>query len=107
MRVLIAGGGQVGTLIGRRLVNEGKAVTIVESDLSRCRRLEAELDARIVHGSASRIEPLRRAGLTEAEMLIAVSSIDEVNILACVIAQAESKVPSSGWPRGSACVWIS
>jgi trk system potassium uptake protein TrkA len=92
MRVLITGGGQVGTLIARRLVGEGNDVTIVEADPARCRQLESELDAKVVQGSAARLQTLRRAGLDDAEMLIAVSSVDDVNILACIIAQAESRI---------------
>ena len=90
MRILIAGGGQVGTLIARRLIREGNDITIVESDARRCRQIEAELDARVVHGSAARVESMRRAGVDRAEMLIAVSNADEVNLLSCLIAQTES-----------------
>jgi trk system potassium uptake protein TrkA len=90
MRVLIAGGGQVGALIARRLANEGNEVSIVDASAERCAQLEEQLDARVVSGSASRIETLRRAGLSDAEMVIAVTDSDEVNLLACLIAQAES-----------------
>ena len=90
MRVLIAGGGQVGTLIARRLIREGNDITIVESDAQRCRQIEAELDAQVVHGSAARVDSMRRAGVADAQMLIAVSNADEVNLLACMIAQVES-----------------
>jgi trk system potassium uptake protein TrkA len=91
MRVLIAGGGQVGALIARRLVREGNDVTIVDLDPARCRLLEEQLDARVVQGSAARVETMRRAGIADAEMFIAVSSVDEVNVLAWMIAQAESR----------------
>jgi trk system potassium uptake protein TrkA len=91
MNVLIAGGGQVGALVARRLVREGNAVTIVDLDPDRCRQLEAQLDAKVVQGSAARVETLRLAGIAETEMFIAASSVDEVNILACMIAQVESK----------------
>jgi len=47
MRVLIAGGGQVGALIARRLVREGNEVTIVDLGPERCRLLEAQLDAKV------------------------------------------------------------
>ena len=92
MRILIVGGGQVGTLIARRLVGEGNEVVIVEPDDERCRQLEELLDAKIVCGSAASIETLHEAGLAETEMLIAVSNQDEVNVLACLVAQVESRV---------------
>jgi trk system potassium uptake protein TrkA len=92
MRVLIAGGGQVGTLIAQRLTREGNEVTLVEAGHERCVELEEQLDAKIVEGNAARVLTLRKAGIQDAEMLIAVTDQDEVNVLACLIAQAESKV---------------
>lgn len=89
MRVLIAGGGQVGGLIARRLTREGSEVTIVEPNPERCAQLEASVDARVVQGSASRVTAMRRAGVHDAEMLIAVTDTDEINVLACMIAQVE------------------
>ena len=89
MRVIIAGGGQVGMLIARRLSREANEVVVVEPDADRCAQLEAQLDAKVVQGSASRIQSLRQAGLADAQMIIAVTNLDEVNVLACLIAQAE------------------
>lgn len=92
MRILVAGGGQVATHLARRLIREGNEIVIVEEDADRCARLEETLDAKIVQGSAASIKTLHRAGLREAEMLIAATSADEVNLLACLIAQADSDV---------------
>ena len=49
MRVLILGGGEVGSLVASRLIREKSEVVIVESDEERCTRLEETLDAKIVH----------------------------------------------------------
>ena len=92
MRILLAGGGQVAQLIARRLTQEGNEVTIVERDPERCAHLEEELDAKVVKGDATSVSDLRRAGIADAEMLIAVTSSDEANLLACMVAQAESNV---------------
>lgn len=89
MRVLIVGGGDVGALIARRLSREGNEITLVEKDEERCHRLEESLDARIVQGDGASYKSLAAAGLSDADMLIAVSSLDEINLLACLIAQAE------------------
>lgn len=89
MRILIVGGGDVGALIARRLSREGNEITIVEKDEERCHRLEESLDARIVQGDGASYKSLAAAGLRDADMLIAVSSLDEINLLACLIAQAE------------------
>ena len=89
MNVLIAGGGQVGALIARRLIREGNAVTIVDPNPERCAELDAQFDARIVRGNAARVLVLREAGIRSAEMVIAVTDHDEVNLLVCQIAQVE------------------
>ncbi|MCL6544157.1 MAG: Trk system potassium transporter TrkA [Bryobacteraceae bacterium] len=90
MRILIAGGGEVGYLTARRLSREGHEVTIVEQDAERCAYLEEVLDARIVRGSASSPDTLRQAGIQDTELLICVTDSDEVNLLACLAGQAES-----------------
>lgn len=92
MRILITGGGHVGTLIARRLVREKNEVIIVEQDAERCSQLEEMLDAKVVQGSAASVKTLKEAGIADAEMLIAVTQTDEVNILACMVAQTESNV---------------
>lgn len=87
MRILIAGGGQSAALIASRLIREGNEITIVEKDASRCAHLEETLDAKVVRGSAASIKTLRKAGLKNVQMLIAVTNSDETNILTCVIAK--------------------
>ncbi len=92
MRILILGGGAVGALVARRLTREKNEVIIVESSEERCAELEEILDAKIVRGSASSIRVLKRAGLADAEMLIAVTNSDEANLLGCLIAQVHSEI---------------
>ena len=92
MRIVILGGGAVGSLVARRLVQEKNEVVIVEGDPDRCQRLEEGLDARIVQGHANSISTLERAGLHEADMLIAVTNSDEANVLGCLIAQMHPNV---------------
>jgi trk system potassium uptake protein TrkA len=92
MRILILGGGAVGTLVAQRLIREKNEVTIVEADLDRCVELEDVLDAKIVQGDASSFKVLERAGLLSSDMLIAVTSSDQTNVLGCLVAQAFSNV---------------
>jgi len=92
MRVLIAGGGQVGALISDRLVREGNDVVVVDQSAERCAHLEEQLDVKTVRGSAASIRALREAGIDSADMLIAVTNVDEINILCCLIAQAEGNL---------------
>lgn len=79
-------------LIAARLIREGNEVTIVEKDAERCLELDEHLDAKIVQGSAGSVRTLREAGLDKAEMLIAETNSDEINLLCCMIAQADSSV---------------
>ncbi len=88
----MAGGGHVAALIASRLSREGNEVVLVEREADRCAWLEEHLDARVVEGNAGSVLALRRAGLDAAEMLIAVTDSDEVNLQACLIAQSESEV---------------
>ena len=90
MRILITGGGEVASQTAARLIREGNELIIVEEDPTRCARLEETLDAKIVQGSAASVVTLHEAGIRDAEMLIAVTNVDEVNLLTCLVAQAES-----------------
>jgi len=92
MRILIAGGGQGAALIAARLIRGGNQVTIVEKDAERCQQLEEHLDAKVIKGSAGSVRTLMAAGLGDAEMLIAYTNSDEINLLCCMIAQTDSKV---------------
>jgi trk system potassium uptake protein TrkA len=92
VRILIAGGGEVGSLIARRLIREGNEVCIVDEDAERCAILEDTLDASVFRGSAASYNTMKKAGLGSADMLIAVTSHDEINLLACMIAQADFDV---------------
>ncbi len=87
MRVLILGGGAVSYLVARRLIREKNEITIVERDEQRCEELEGRLDARIVQGNAASIETLERAGITRAQMIIAATDNDQINIIGTLIAQ--------------------
>ena len=87
MKILIAGGGQTASLVAARLIREGNEVVLVEKDAERCRKLEESLDARIVQGNAASIGTLRRAGIADAEMLIALSQ-------ACLVFDLEKYWPA-------------
>ena len=80
------------SLVAARLIREGNEVVVVEDSEERCSQLEEILDARIIRGSAASIRTLHRAGIREAEMLIAATSVDQINVLACMIAEAEANV---------------
>ncbi len=92
MQVLILGGGAVAYLVARRLIREGNEITIIERDEQRCEDLEGRLDAKVVVGNAASIGTLERAGIDQAQMIIAATNSDQINIMGCLIAQNYANV---------------
>ncbi len=86
MKVIICGAGQVGTTIARHLATEGMNVTVIDTDRELIRRVDESYDVRGVVGHASHPRTLRKAGAQDADMLIAVTRSDEVNMVACQMA---------------------
>jgi len=93
MRVLIAGAGIVGSNLAEQLSIEGHEVSLVDSDPDVLRPLQDKLDVLTVIGSASSPTTLEKAGIASAEMVIAVTQSDEVNMIVCGLA-AEKQVPT-------------
>lgn len=90
MRIVIIGAGEVGFSVARNLSQDGHDIVLVEQDPDRAAKAENELDVMVVRGNGARPNVLGKAGIeenTNVEMLIACSSKDEVNILACWIAK--------------------
>ncbi|GAB3005407.1 potassium transporter inner membrane associated protein [Arenimonas maotaiensis] len=95
MKILILGAGQVGSSVAAALsVEDQNDITVVDRDLTRLRELTEKLDIRTVTGHASLPSVLEQAGLDEAELLVAVTSSDEVNIIACQIAAQRQDPPT-------------
>jgi trk system potassium uptake protein TrkA len=92
--ILIIGGGEIGTTLAARLSGERKDVIVVEASEERVRELREGFDVQFVHGSGSNPSVLRAAGLDEAEMLIAVTDSDEVNLVACLVASKQAVIPT-------------
>jgi trk system potassium uptake protein len=86
MRVIVCGAGQVGSTIARHLATEGIDVTVVDISPDQARRADESYDVRGMIGHASHPEVLERAGARDADMLIAVTRSDEVNMVACQVA---------------------
>jgi len=86
VKIIILGAGQVGSAVARNLVTEGNDVTVVDTNAQLLSDLQIRLDLQVVVGVASHPAILREAGADDADMLIATTSSDEVNMLACQIA---------------------
>jgi len=86
MRVIVCGAGQVGSTIARHLATEGIDVTVLDTSPEQARRVDESYDVRGMVGHAAHPEDLERAGARDADMLIAVTRSDEVNMVACQVA---------------------
>jgi len=94
MNVVILGAGEVGYHIALRLAAEGNDVAVVDQDEERLQVIADSMDVRTVCGMASYPSILEQAGAAQADLLIAVTTNDEVNMLACQVAHSLFKVPT-------------
>lgn len=88
MKVIICGAGQVGWQIARHLAGERNDVTIVDSNADLVRRAADTLDVQGIAGFASHPDVLERAGAADADLIIAATYSDEVNMVTCQVAQS-------------------
>ncbi|OFW65631.1 MAG: hypothetical protein A2Z12_02365 [Actinobacteria bacterium RBG_16_68_21] len=93
MRIVIVGAGAVGSYLAERLTAEGQHVVVIEADERRADELRDTVDCKVVTANGASSAVLEAAGVTEANLLIAVTSSDAVNVLA---SQAAARL---GGPR--------
>ncbi len=93
MKVIICGAGQVGWQIARHLSGERNDVTVVDQDPDLVRRATDSLDVQGIAGFASFPDVLDRAGARDADMVIAATYSDEVNMVTCQVAHSVFSVP--------------
>lgn len=87
MRVLVVGAGEVGFHLAKRLSEEHQDVVLIESDPERADHAAQQLDIQTVVGNGASVSALERASVRRASMLLAVTSHDEVNLIACLAAK--------------------
>ena len=87
MRVLVVGAGEVGFHLAQRLSEEHQDVVIIESDPERADHVAQHLDIQTVVGNGASLSALEQASVRNASMLLAVTSRDEVNLIACLAAK--------------------
>ena len=86
MKIIIAGGGKVGATLTRMLSGEDHDITLVDTDSKVLQSIQEQYDVMYVHGNCAAMEHLLEAGVKEADLLIAVTNADEVNLLCCTTA---------------------
>ena len=94
MKIIILGAGQVGASVAANLAHEANDITVIDSDLKKLQELQDRLDLRTVHGHASHPDVLARAGADDADMIIAVTNSDEINMVACQVAYTLFHTPT-------------
>ncbi len=87
MHVIVVGAGEVGSYVAARLSHERHNVAVVDVNANRLRQLGAELDVLTVEGSGTHPSILTEAGLDKCELVVAVTSNDEVNLVASLVAK--------------------
>ena len=94
MKIIIVGAGQVGGTLAEHLASEANDITVVDVDGNRLRELQDRLDIRTVEGMGCHPDVLMRASIEDADMLVAVTSSDEINMLACQVAYSLFRTPT-------------
>lgn len=94
MKIIILGAGQVGSSVAAALASENNDITVVDTDQAKLKDLAERLDIRTVQGHASLPSVLGHAGAEDADLIIAVTSSDEVNLIACEMADIVYKTPT-------------
>ena len=86
MNIIIAGDGKVGSTLARQLSAEGYDITLIDSDRQVLNSSMERMDVMAVHGNCAAMDVLLQAGIMDADLLIAATSADEVNLLCCTTA---------------------
>ena len=83
MKIIIIGAGQVGGTLAENLVGERNDITLIDTNAETLHELQDKMDLQVVVGNGSHPDVLKQAGAEDAELVIAVSSDDATNMLAC------------------------
>ncbi|MEK9649634.1 MAG: Trk system potassium transporter TrkA [Gammaproteobacteria bacterium] len=87
MDIVILGAGKIGSGIAKNLVNQNYNITVVDVDAEKLHSLQSDFDLATVIGSASSPETLSKAGVTKNTVVLAVTHLDEINLIACQLSK--------------------
>jgi len=94
MKIIIIGAGQVGGTLAISLAGEDNDITLIDTNPKKLRTLQDHLDLRTIVGYGSHPDILRQAGADDADMVIAVTNSDEINMIACQVAYSIFNTPT-------------
>ena len=92
MNIIIAGCGKVGTVLTAQLSKEDNNICIIDKDSAVVNRLASAYDVMGITGNGASYSILAEAGIEDADLMIAVTESDELNLLCCVIAKKPDSV---------------
>lgn len=87
MKVVILGAGKRGTLLARHLIQEKRDVVIIDNDPKRAAEVQGKMDCMVIVGSGTDPAKLREAEVEKADLFVAVTDSDEINLVACGIVE--------------------
>lgn len=87
MKIILVGGGKVGTVLARQLSEEGHNVTVIDTNKPRVEHISEAYDVMGIVGNGASIATLYEAGIEEADVFIAITGSDELNLLCCMFAK--------------------
>jgi len=93
MYIIVVGAGKVGYYLAKELVEEQHEVLVVEQDPAKCARITEELGEIAMQGDGCEASTLERAGVSRADIIIAVTGDDEDNLVVCQVARHRFQVP--------------
>ena len=85
MKIIVAGGGEVGTHLAKMLSNENHDITVIDTDSEKLEYIDSHFDIMTINGSGASIEVLKDAGIYKSDLFIAVTPTEELNITASII----------------------
>jgi len=94
LKIIILGAGRVGTSVAENLVGEANDITVVDIDAVSLAKIQERLDLKVIFGNASHPGILQQAGAESADLLLAVTQSDEINLVACKLAATLFNTPT-------------
>ena len=101
--IIILGAGQVGTSVAKNLATEQHNITVIDRNAAKLKELASKYDLRTVTGNAGHPSVLKEAGIADCDLLIAVTEVDEINMIDQVSRQIEGHTicalgDAAAWP---------
>lgn len=87
MKIVIVGDGKVGFALTAQLAQEGHDIVVIDNNKKVLQESAEQLDVMVVHGNGAGVKAQKQAGVEDADLLIAATSADEINLLCCIVAR--------------------